>query len=43
MRIENAVGTDAARTVLGQRSIQATQHYGRLDLRKAEEVMTKLG
>jgi integrase len=43
MRIEHAEGTDAARTVLGQKSIQATQHYGRLDLCKAVDVMARLG
>lgn len=43
MRIESIVGADAARTVLGQRSIQSTQHYGLLDLTKAAEVMAKLG
>jgi integrase len=43
MRVEREEGTDAARAVLGQRSIQATQHYGRLDVAKAAEVMAKLG
>jgi hypothetical protein len=43
MRIEAAEGAEAARTVLGQRSIEATQHYGRQDLRKAAEVMARQG
>jgi integrase len=43
MRLERAAGVDAARAVLGQRSIQATQHYGGLDLAKAVEVMTHHG
>jgi integrase len=43
MQVEAAVDVDAARTVLGQRSIVATQHYGTLDLRKATEVMAVLG
>lgn len=43
MAIERLEGADAARAVLGQKSIQSTQHYGRLDLHKASEVMTKLG
>jgi len=43
MRIQNEAGVDAARCVLGQRSIQATQRYGLIDVGKAVEVMTKLG
>jgi integrase len=43
MQVEAAIDVDAARAVLGQKSIHATQHYGRLDLRKAAEVMAKLG
>jgi integrase len=43
MQVEAAVDVDAARTILGQRSIHATQHYGKLDLRRATEVMTRLG
>jgi integrase len=43
MRIERVAGADAARAVLGQTSIQSTQHYGQLDTARAAEVMRKLG
>jgi integrase len=43
MQVEAAVDLDAARAVLGQRSIHTTQHYGKLDLRRAAEVMIRLG
>jgi len=43
MEVEAMADVDAARTVLGQRSIHSTQHYGKLDLRKAAEVMAKFG
>jgi integrase len=43
MEIESADSTEAARAVLGQKSIQATQHYGTLDLRRATEVISRLG
>jgi integrase len=43
MEIESADSTEAARAVLGQKSIQATEHYGTLDLRRATEVITRLG
>jgi integrase len=43
MDIEHVLDLEAARAVLGQRSVQSTQHYGRLDLRAATEAMEKLG
>jgi integrase len=43
MEIEGSVSTEAARVVLGQKSVQATQHYGRLDVQRAVEVMARLG
>jgi integrase len=43
MLIERTVGAEAARAVLGQKCIQATQHYGQQDLGKATEVMIQLG
>ena len=43
MRIERAAGADAARAVLGQTSIQSTQHYGELDVAHAAEVMREIG
>lgn len=42
MRITRALGADAARAVLGQQSIEATQHYGSLDLEHAIETAKKL-
>jgi integrase len=43
MTIESAAGAEAARAILGQKSIQATQHYGRVDLGTATQVMSRLG
>jgi integrase len=43
MAIEREAGSDAARCVLGQRSIQATTHYGKLDTDRAQEIMQKIG
>lgn len=43
MEIESADSLEAARTVLGQKSIQSTQHYGKLDLARATEIMARLG
>jgi len=43
MEVEAMVDVDAARTVLGQRSIHSTQHYGKVDLRRAAEVMSRMG
>jgi hypothetical protein len=43
MEIERSAGVEAARAVLGQKSIDATQHYGEQDLRRAREVITRLG
>ncbi len=43
MIIERADSAEAARVVLGQKTIESTQHYGRLDLDRAVQVMAKLG
>jgi integrase len=43
MAIERAEGADAARAVLGQKSIQATALYGKQDVGRASEVMARLG
>jgi integrase len=43
MVVEAAADVDGARTVLGQRSIQSTQLYGRLDTRRAAEIMAQIG
>jgi integrase len=43
MDIERTEGAEAARCVLGQKTIQSTQHYGRLDVERAGKVMAKLG
>jgi integrase len=43
MAIERAEGVEAARAVLGQKSIQATTLYGKLDVGKASEIMARLG
>lgn len=43
MIIEREIGTEAARVVLGQKSIQSTQHYGKHDLARAAEVMKQVG
>jgi integrase len=41
--IRSAVGLDAARAVLGHRSPVVTEVYAEMDMRKAEEVMARLG
>jgi integrase len=41
--IERAEGSEAARAMLGQKSIEATTHYGRLDLQRAADVMRRRG
>lgn len=41
MWIEREAGTEAARAILGHRSINTTQHYGQLDIEKAIEVAAK--
>jgi integrase len=43
MMIERLENVEGARTVLGQKSIQTTQHYGRLDLERAIDIMSKHG
>jgi integrase len=43
MDVERAEGAEAARCVLGQKTIQSTQHYGKIDLGRAAEVMARLG
>lgn len=43
MLIERELGSEAARVVLGQKSIQSTQHYGKHDLAHAADVMKQLG
>jgi integrase len=43
MDLEREEGSEAARCVLGQKSIQSTQHYGKIDLGRAQEVMTRRG
>jgi len=43
MRITKELGADAARAVLGQKSIQTTTHYGEIDVQHAAEAMAKLG
>jgi integrase len=43
MVVERAAGSDAARAVLGQKSIDSTAHYGALDVATAREIMTKIG
>jgi integrase len=43
MDLERTVGSEAARCVLGQKSIEATQHYGQVDVARAAEVLTRLG
>jgi integrase len=43
MNIERTEGAEAARCVLGQKTIQATQHYGKIDVDRARAVMGKLG
>jgi integrase len=43
MGVEREQGSEAARAVLGHKSIQTTTHYGTLDTGRAAEVMRKLG
>jgi hypothetical protein len=43
MDIERQQGAEAARCVLGQKSIESTQHYGTIDVGRAREVMERLG
>jgi integrase len=43
MDIERTDGTEAARCVLGQKSIQSTQHYGKIDVAHAQNVMRRSG
>ncbi len=43
MDIERTDGAEAARCVLGQKSIQSTQHYGKIDVGRAADVMARLG
>ncbi len=43
MVVERAAGSDAARAVLGQKSIDSTTHYGSLDVETAKAVMEKMG
>jgi integrase len=42
-RITRELGADAARAVLGQRSIQTTSHYGSIDLGHAKDAARKIG
>jgi hypothetical protein len=41
MRIERELGAEAARAILGQKSIQTTAHYGTVDLQHAIEAVTR--
>ena len=43
MRIGKSHGDEAARAVLGQRHIETTAHYGRIDEARAVDVMKKAG
>jgi hypothetical protein len=43
MDLARTVGSDGARAVLGQKSIDATEHYGEVDQAHARDVMRKLG
>ena len=43
MILERELGSEAARVVLGQKSIQSTQHYGKHDLARATEIMKQQG
>jgi integrase len=43
MDIERAEGAEAARCVLGQKTIESTQHYGKVDVDRAQAVMSRLG
>ncbi len=43
MDLVRTVGSDAARAVLGQKSIDATEHYGEIDVAHALDVMKRMG
>jgi site-specific recombinase XerC len=43
MDVERQSGSEAARALLGQKSIETTTHYGKLDVAHAAEVAKKLG
>lgn len=43
MVVEAASDIDGARTVLGQRSLDSTKLYGKIDTRRAAEIMAKIG
>ena len=43
MTIARHHGSEAARAILGQKSIDSTEHYGELDLNLAGEVMQQIG
>jgi hypothetical protein len=43
MVMEREEGTEAARCGLGQKSIQATQRYGKIDAERAATIMRSLG
>ncbi len=43
MDLARTVGSDAARAVLGQKSIDSTEHYGEVDQGHARQVMKKFG
>lgn len=43
MDIERTEGSEAARCVLGQKTIQSTQHYGKIDLERATKVLSQRG
>ncbi len=43
MDIEGTEGAEAARCVLGQKTIQSTQHYGKIDVGRAAAVMERIG
>ena len=43
MEVRRQLGDEAARSLLGQKSIQSTQHYGTLDLQQATDVASQLG
>jgi hypothetical protein len=41
--VKREAGLDAARAVLGQKTVQVTEHYATLDIAKGAEVMAKMG
>jgi integrase len=43
MDVARVAGSDAARAVLGQKSIDATEHYDEIDVAHASQVMRKMG